>query len=86
MKILCGALLTLLLLSAAGCLRVSPTAEKAKSSTPGVAEDDAAPRGILNKTTQNVLDLNRALADGGVLASTKVESTNPLMQSADAYE
>ncbi|MDA1055666.1 MAG: hypothetical protein O3C40_35165 [Planctomycetota bacterium] len=85
MKILRGSLLTLLLVSVAGCLRISPTAETAKSSTPGVAADDATPRGILNKTTQNVLDLNQALADGGVLASTKIESTNPLLQSADAY-
>lgn len=85
MKILRRSLLTLLLVSAAGCLRVSPTAEKAEPSTPSVAADDATPRETLNKTTQLVLDLKQALADGGVLASTKIESTNPLMQSADAY-
>ena len=89
MKILRGALLTLLLISVAGCLPVSPKAKTAKSaaksSTPGVAADEATPRETLNKKTQNVLDLNQALTDGGVLASTKVESTNPLLQSADAY-
>ncbi len=85
MKILRRSLLTLLLVSAAGCLRVSPKAEKAESSTPDAAEDDAAPGGIINKKTQNVLDLKQALVDGGVVASTKIEATNPLTQSADAY-
>ena len=85
MKIRLGTLMTLLLVSMAGCVRVSPTAETAKSSSPTVVAEDATPRGILNKTTQNVLDLNQALADGGVVASTKIEATNPLTQSTDAY-
>ena len=89
MKILRGVLLTLLFISVAGCLPVSPKAKTAKSaaksSTQGAPADDATPRETLNKKTQNVLDLKQALTDGGVLASTKVESTNPLLQSADAY-
>lgn len=85
MKILCGSLLALLLVSVSGCFRPNPTAKTAESSANRVTEEEATPRETLNKTTQNVLDLQQALADGGVLASTKIESTNPLMQSADAY-
>ena len=90
MKILCRSLLTLLLASVAACSRPVPAAKTAEVKTAnspshGVTAEEATPRETLNKTTQNVLDLKQALAKGGVLASTKIESTNPLMQSADAY-
>jgi hypothetical protein len=90
MKILCRSLLAFLLASVASCSRPIPAAKTAeaktaKSSTPGVTAEEATPRETLNKTTQHVLNLKQALTEGGVLASTKIESTNPLMQSADAY-
>ena len=85
MKVLCRSLLTLLLASVAGCSPPVPAAKPANSSLPGVTAEEATPRETLHKTTQNVLDLKQALAKGGVLASTKIESTDPLMQSADAY-
>ena len=90
MTILRGLLMTLLLVSVTGCLRISPTAKTTeakttKASTTGVTTEEATPRETLNETTQNVLDLQQALDAGGVLASTKIESTNPLTQSADAY-
>ena len=89
MKILCRSLLAFLLASVASCSRPIPAekaeAKTAKSSTPGVTAEEATPRETLNKTTQHVLNLKQALTEGGVLASTKIESSNPLMQSADAY-
>ncbi|TWT73126.1 hypothetical protein [Allorhodopirellula solitaria] len=69
----------------AGCMPSTPTAENGESTTPGVTAEEATPRETVGKTTQNVLDLESALGDGGVLASTKVEASNPLMASADAY-
>jgi len=85
MKIFCCSLLVLLLVSTTGCFNPAPTAKKGESTTPGVSTEDATPRETIGKKTQNVLNLTQALADGGVLASTKVESTNPLTQSADVY-
>lgn len=85
MKILCSSLVALSLVSFTGCFNPAPTAKKGDSTMPGVTAEDATPRETVGKTTQNVLALDQALADGGVLASTKVESTNPLMQSADVY-
>lgn len=73
------------LLSIGGCMPSTPTAEKNASTTPGTTADDATPRETIGKTTQNVLDLTAALADGGVLASTKVEANDPLTASAGAY-
>lgn len=68
-----------------GCLPSTSTSDKSKSTTPGATAEEATPRETIGKKTQNVLDLEKALADGGVLASTKVESKNPLMVSAEAY-
>ncbi len=85
MKILPVSLLLLSLASFVGCFNPAPTAKNGESTTPGVSADEATPRETIGKTTQNVLQLDQAMAEGGVLASTKVESTNPLTQSADIY-
>lgn len=68
-----------------GCMPSTPTAEKSESTTAGTSAEEATPRETIGKTTQNVLKLDAALADGGVLASTKVEANNPLTASAGAY-
>lgn len=80
-------LMTLLMgvLAVSGCMPATTTAEKSESSAPGTTVEEATPRETIGKTTQNVLDLKTALADGGVLASTEVEATNPLEASAGAY-
>ncbi len=65
----------------AGCLP-SP-AEKDKTAE--TASSDSTPRETMNKTTQNVLKLDEALAQGGEVDSGKVTSSNPLLQSAEAY-
>jgi hypothetical protein len=75
----------LLFLVVFGCMQSSPKVEKADSSTSGVTAEEATPRETIGKTTQNVLALDQALSEGAVLASTKVESKNPLMVSAEAY-
>lgn len=67
-----------------GCIP-SSTADKSASTTPGASAEEATPRETIGKTTQNVLKLETAIADGGVPASTSVESKNPLMVSAEAY-
>ena len=79
-----------LFLTSIGCLPATPTADESgstprTSSTPGVTAEEATPRETIGKTTQNVLDLEQALSDGAVLASTKVETSNPLLASAEAY-
>ncbi|GAA4473215.1 hypothetical protein [Novipirellula rosea] len=68
-----------------GCLPSTSTSDSAGSSTPGVTAEEATPRETVGKTTQNVLDLEQAFRDGAELASTKIESKNPLMINADAY-
>lgn len=81
---------TALLLAAAtigatsGCLPSSST-DNAGATQPGATAEESTPRETIGKTTQNVLKLETALADGGVLASTSIESKNPLMVSAEAY-
>ena len=42
-------------------------------------------RETLNKTTQDVRELKKELASGGVLAETGIEVADPLTQSASAY-
>ena len=44
-----------------------------------------APRETIGKTTQDVLKLPDALADGGVLADTTIPVADPLTQNAAAY-
>lgn len=61
----------------AGC-----DAEKPK----GKATSQVKARETIGKTTQNVLKLTDALAQGGVLAATTIEATDPLTQSGDAYK
>ena len=85
MKTLFRFCLLLSLTAFTGCLPSTPTAEEPTSSTPGVTVEEATPRETMGKTTQGVLDLQKALGDGAVLASTQVTSTNPLMSSAEAY-
>ncbi|KAA1262129.1 hypothetical protein LF1_46900 [Rubripirellula obstinata] len=79
--------IAVLFLSAAsfGCIPASSTGDKSASTTSGVTAEEATPRKTIGKTTQKVLDLKKALANGAVLASTSVEANNPLMASADAY-
>lgn len=75
-----------LLVMTTGCMpSPSTTPEDADATSLDVTAEEAKPRETVGKTTQNVLALDAALADGGVVASTKIESKNPLMQSADAY-
>ncbi|EMI44197.1 hypothetical protein [Rhodopirellula sp. SWK7] len=75
--------LLLVLAAPIGCFPSSSTSDTSASSTSG--SDDATPRETVGKTTQNVLDLEQALSEGAVLASTKIESKNPLMINAEAY-
>lgn len=75
----------LALLASIGCTPSSPTTERVESSTPGVTAEEATPRETIGKTTQNVLALEQALSDGAVLASTEIESKNPLLINAEAY-
>ena len=74
-----------LLATIGGCMPSAPPAENNESTTAGTTAEEATPRETVGKTTQNVLDLKTALADGGVLASTQVEANNPLSASAGAY-
>ncbi|SMP78871.1 hypothetical protein SAMN06265222_12824 [Neorhodopirellula lusitana] len=74
----------LLCVASTGCFPSSPT-DNSASTTPGVTAEEATPRETVGKTTQNVLKYEDAIADGAVLASTSVESNNPLLASAEAY-
>lgn len=72
-----------------GCLP-SPNADNSSSesrvsTTPGVTAEEATPRQIIGKTTQNVLALDQALEKGGVLATEEPAPTNPLLGGAAAY-
>jgi hypothetical protein len=86
MRRLVNAFSLVLLLSSVGCFQqsASPPAATDQANS-GVTAEDATPRETLNKTTQNVLDLEKAMAEGATLASTKVEVADPLTQSAAAY-
>lgn len=74
----------ILLLPALGCLPQQEPREQTASEA-AAASDEATPRETVGKTTQEVLVLQEALASGGEPAETSVTSTNPLLQSADAY-
>jgi len=86
MKICFVLSLSVLSLSA-GCIKPSAqvATDSGETTTSSVTAEEATPRETMNKTTQNVLNLEQAMADGGVLAATSVEATNPLTQSADVY-
>jgi len=58
----------------------SPKSKTTKGKTAKVES-----RETVGKTTQNVLKLADALAEGGVLAATNIEVADPLTQSAAAY-
>jgi hypothetical protein len=64
-----------LVLAVAGC---------AESPPPAPAKPAMETRKTIGKTTQNVLELSRALADGGVLAETSITSDG-LEMASDAY-
>jgi hypothetical protein len=73
------------LVAPVGCMPSSPTANRDDSSTPGVTAEQATPRETIGKTTQNVLALEQVISDGAVLASTEIETKNPLLINAEAY-
>ncbi len=69
-----------------GCMKAkAPSPTPQADAGPAASEADATPRETIGKTTQNVLSLTEALADGAVLAETSVPVTDPLSQSAAAY-
>lgn len=72
---------------ASGCFSPKPPAAENSAASAGgeVTAEEATPRETLNKTTQNVLKLEDALATGGERDSGKVSATNPLSQTADVY-
>ncbi len=80
---------------AAGCegeKRVTSPDQQAAAGNAAPADAEAAPpsgemqtRETINKTTQNVLKLEDALAQGGVLADTTIPATDYLSQQAAGY-
>ncbi len=83
---LCGC--GLLLLNVGCFVSSEPRPEAAAASNPDNAAVNAAeatPRETIGKTTQNVLSLEQALASGGEQVDQGITSTNPLLQSAEAY-
>jgi hypothetical protein len=79
-----GLLLGIVVLTG-GCFSPKPPSAENSADGGGVTASEATPRQTLNKTTQNVLKLDDALATGGVRDGGQVSSTNPLMQTADVY-
>lgn len=79
----------LVLCCVVGCFKPVPKSAGTESAptttTAAVSQEDATPRETLGKTTQNVMDLQKALADGGKLADTSVAPSDPLTQSAAVY-
>ncbi len=73
------------LVGTTGCMPTKKADSPDASPESGETDDASAPRKTIGETTQNVLDLEKALADGGVRAETGVSSGNPLLQSAEAY-
>ncbi len=75
--------LGLLVINTAGCM---PEMNRSgREGDEADASDEATPRKTVGETTQNVLDLEEAIAEGAVRAETSVTSSNPLTQSAEAY-
>lgn len=68
-----------------GCMPNMNQGARTPAESDPVAADDSTPRTTIGETTQNVLDLREALAQGGERAETSVTAGNPLMQSAEAY-
>lgn len=80
----CGLFVGIVVLTG-GCFSPKPPSAEGSADGGDVTADEATPRQTLNKTTQNVLKLDEALATGGVLDGGQVSSTNPLIQNADVY-
>jgi len=80
--------LSFLLLSvpAVGCFRPTGASKTADSASPEATAEEATPRKILNETTQDVLKLEDAVADGAILAATKVTASDPFSASTGAYK
>ncbi len=76
---------SMLLFGTTGCIQKTERPPGEQTASPGATAEEATPRETLNKTTQVVLDLNAAIADGAVLAETNIAATDPLTQSAAAY-
>jgi len=74
------ALIPLALIALAGCDGGKPK----KTAAAGAPQIQS--RETVRKTTQNVLKLSDALADGGVLAATEITSTDYLGATSDAYK
>ena len=73
------------LLLVTGCFQELPQTPTGDDPAPDATVDEATPRTTLNKTTQVVLDLDAAVADGAVLDDTEIPVADPLTQSAAAY-
>jgi hypothetical protein len=84
MKIAFSFAFGLLLATTIGCFNSNPNAATSGDSSSTVS-DEATPRETLNKTTQVVLDLEKAMSEGAVLADTDIPVADPLTQSAAAY-
>lgn len=84
MKISFSLAFCLFLAMTIGCFTSNPNAATSGDSSSTVS-DEATPRETLNKTTQVVLDLEKAMSDGAVLADTDIPVADPLTQSAAAY-
>jgi hypothetical protein len=68
-----------------GCFQAAPPSVTPPAAETTVSAEDATPRETLNKTTQVVLEFDKAIADGGVVADTNIPVADPLTQSAAGY-
>lgn len=86
-KILAGAIVLLLLgmFLMPGGQQGGSTAPSSSAPPPPADNADAQPRKTLGKTTQNVLELSQALADGAVRAETKITGSGLEAITSEAY-
>jgi hypothetical protein len=68
-----------------GCFQPKPASEQPPAEQSTVSVEDATPRETLNQTTQVVLEFDKAIADGAVVAATDIPVADPLTQSAAGY-
>jgi len=68
-----------------GCFQSTGAPKTADVSSPDATTEEATPRKTLNETTQNVLQLDVALAEGAILAPTDATASDPISASQDAY-
>lgn len=78
-------LLSFFVVAAVGCFKSVPPSEQTPPAESTVSAEDATPRETLNKTTQVVLDFEKAIADGAIVADTTIPVADPLTQSAAGY-